>query len=130
MLFDDIDLVDDKCNGELLFQVIYELVKHEKQICVASTKLLDELSPALKDVFSKGKHVIASLPTKDEQRDFYKQLSKRESISLHENEPYDYLCEKQKDYRTMRAEFVRLKYNMILENREIASLGVGAVKDI
>ena len=28
----------------------------------------------------------------------------------------------------MRAEFVRLKYNMILENCETASLGVGAVK--
>lgn len=128
LLFDDIDLVDDKCNGELLSQVIDELVKRGKQICVASTKSLDELSSALIDAFSKGKCVTVSLPTKEEQRDFYKQLSKREGISLHGEEPYDYLCEKQKDFRAMKAEFVRLKYKMICENCETASLGVGAVK--
>ena len=128
LLFDDIDQVDDKCNGDLLSQVIDELVKRGKQICVASTKSLNELSTTLQDVFSKGKCVTVSLPTKDEQRDFYKQLSKREGISLHGEETYDYLCETQKDYRMMKAEIIKLKYNMILNNCETASLGVGAVE--
>lgn len=128
LLFDDIDLVDDNCNSELLSQALEELVKRGKQICVASTKPLNKLSPALIDVFSKGKCVTISFPTGNEQRYFYKQLSKKEGISLQGEEAYDYLCEKQKDYRTMKAEFVRLKYNMILENCETAILGTGAVK--
>jgi len=128
LLFDNIDLVDDKCNGELLPQVIDELIKRGKQLCLTSTKSLDELNPKLKEVLLKGKCVSVSLPTKEEQRDFYKQLFKKEGISLYGEEPYDYLCEKQKDFRAMKAEVVMLKYHMILENIETASLGVGAVK--
>ena len=128
LLFDDIDLVDDKCNGELLSQVIDELIKRGKQICVASTKSLNELSPTLKEVFSKGKCVTVSLPTKDEQRDFYKKYCKKEGIDLYKEEPFDYLCKTQKSYRNMKSEIYIIKAKLIENNMETAGIGKEAVK--
>lgn len=128
LLFDDIDQVDDKSNGELLAQVIEELVNRGKQICLASNKSLDELNPKLKEVLLKGKCVTLSMPTKEEQKDFYKQFCKKEGIDLYKEEPYDYLCEEQKSFRQMKSEIYKIKVGLIQDNLETAGIGKEKVK--
>lgn len=128
LLIDDIDLIEDNQNGILLAKIFDSLVKQGKQLCLTSSKRLNELGPELYNFLSKGKCIELSFPNFDEQRDFYTQMLSKEGILIHDKEVLDYLCSSNKDYRTMKAEIIRLKYNMVLENCETANLGFGAVK--
>jgi len=129
LLIDDIDAVDDKQNGKFVTEVLEKLIQDGKQICLTCTKLPNETEKSeLANLFSKGKCVELKLPTKQEQKEFYKQMSKVEGVDIHGEEPYEYLCEKPKDYRTMKSEFVKLRYCLIKNNLETAALSADSVK--
>jgi len=129
LLIDDIDIVDDKRNGKFTCEVLEKLIQEGIQICIACTKLPSETyKPELASLFSRGKCVELKLPTKQEQKDFYKYMSKVEGVDIYGDEPYEYLCEKTKDYRTMKSEFVKLRFYMIKDNLETVALSTSQIK--
>ncbi len=130
IMINDIDKIDDKKNGEYLAEIIDMYIKARKQVCLTSNKAPSEFCEELSGIFAKGKCIELPFPTKEERKDYYRKVSSKNGEIISGEDAFEYLCEKQKDYREMKCEILKIKIYLIESNNETGSVSIKSLNNI